>query len=164
MPARGYSRERFRPGNTVSVRSGAWSERHVSAAAAELRVFLLETRPELAQDIFVPALDNFTRALGRMRLLDDYVEKKMDAAETLEEGVESIPQRVWEAVERAARNAQTFGSNCGLDAAGYSKVLRDLGLAESTRRQMVRGDAKQLGEEGRALREARGRGPEGHTQ
>ncbi len=41
-PARGYSRSPFRPGNMANLRHGAYSDRVISAVAADVGVELLE--------------------------------------------------------------------------------------------------------------------------
>jgi hypothetical protein len=148
--ARGYTWPPFEPGNTVSLRHGAFSHRVISEAGQQIRHALLESYPYLADDAFVEAIDRYCRAEARAQLLHDYITEKVDT-----EGVEAVKPYLWAEAGRAEANAQKFGSECGLDAAGHAKIARDLGLARNIQRDANARRTDELAATGRALRERR---------
>jgi hypothetical protein len=133
------------------MRHGAFSERVISAAAMEIREALLERYPYLADATFSEAIVRYCRAEGRSQLLHEYVMAKAES-----EGVEAVKPYLWAEVSRAEANAAKFGADCGLDAAGHSRIARDLGLAQNIRKEASNRNLSHLGERGRALREGGG--------
>ena len=97
------------------------------------------------------ALERYTRAEARAKLLDEYISAKMEA-----EGVEAVRPYLWTEAARADSNAAKFAQDLGLDPAGRSRIARDIGLA---RKLFDPGGAAlaELGATGRKLRQLRGR-------
>lgn len=151
QPARGYSWPPFEEGNELSIRHGAFSQRRISARALEIRDALLVAYPYLADDVFMEALERYTREEARALLLHEYV---MRVAE--EQGVEAVKPYLWTEAARAAANAQRFAQDCGLDPTGHAHVARDLGLAKAAGGRWKGDDLLALAARGRAIREGRG--------
>jgi hypothetical protein len=63
----------FAPGNTLVVKSGAYSERSIAAKGAELRPRLFEITPWLDPVLDVIAVDRFLRCEVRALLLNEYI-------------------------------------------------------------------------------------------
>lgn len=149
QPARGYSWLPFEEGNELSIRHGAFSQRRISARALQIRDALLVAYPYLADDVFVEAIERYTRAEARALLLNEHV---MSVAE--DHGVEAVKPYLWSETTRAEANAAKFAQDCGLDATGHARVARDLGLARSAGAQFRNAGVRAIAERGRALRES----------
>lgn len=154
-PARGYSRPPFEPGNAAAVRHGGYSAPTIMAAAAEIRDTMLENYPYLADVLFVESLELYCGAMARVRLFRDAVMKLGE-----EKGAEAVPTTLVQDLNRAEANASRFASECGLSAASHSRIARDLGLAQGAGRRLsaMNQTGPKLGDRGKALREAQGRG------
>jgi hypothetical protein len=146
----GYSWPPFEPGHTLSIRHGAFSERVISAAGLQIREALQARYPYLADDSFVEAIERYCRAEARAQLLHWHILTKVE-----EEGVDSVRPYLWTEATRAEANAQKFGADCGLDAAGHARIARDLGLATNVRQLANASKSAALASTGRAIREER---------
>lgn len=150
LPARGYSWEPFAPGNTVGVRHGAFSDRMISAKAAEIHDQLLDACPWIV-DTDATAVELWCRVRARHQMLADYVEQ---VAET--EGVGAVRPYLWAELGRAETNLMKATESLGLDPAGRGKLARDLGQASFYTRtsglQALAGEGARL----RKLRSGRG--------
>jgi hypothetical protein len=146
QPARGYSRAPFTAGNRAAVKHGAFSPSVIDERAVEISELLLRGYPYLAEDVFSEALHRYVRAEARAVLLNEYVMSK-----ALTHGVESVPAYLWSECRGADLLAQKCGSDCGLDAAGHSKIARDLGIAQNVRGELARRNIGNLQAEGRRL-------------
>jgi len=146
--ARGYIWPPFEPGNLSSVRHGAFSERLVSERAIRIRDALLAAYPYLADEVFVEALERYTRAEARAVMLHEHV-----TTVSAEQGVEAVKPYLWSEATRAEANAQRFAQDCGLDPAGHARIARDLGMVASVRTQQSQRNLEALAARGRALGE-----------
>ncbi len=153
QPARGYSWEPFQPGNLKAMRHGARSERVVGARAQQIREMLVADFPYLASEVFQESVERYCRAEARARLLSDYCMEKAER-----EGVEKVPPSLWQEASRAESNAMKAAQDCGLDAAGFARVARDLGLARSIGQRLQGPGLDALAADGRKIRQLRGRG------
>jgi hypothetical protein len=145
-PARGYSWPPFEPGNRVSVRHGAFSDRIIGERALEIRELLLDRYPYLADDAFTEALYRYTRAEARAVILHNYIMEKLET-----EGVEAVRPYLWAEVRGADLLAQKCGTDCGVDPAGHARIARDLGLAANIRGQQAATNIANLQDKGRRL-------------
>jgi hypothetical protein len=150
QPARGYSWLPFEEGNELSIRHGAFSQRRVSARSLEIRDALFVAYPYLADDVFMEAVERYTRAEARAVMLHEHV---MSVAE--EHGVEAVKPYLWSETTRAEANAAKFGQDCGLDPTGHARIAHDLGVAKSHRSQSAWKGTEELAKRGRAIREQR---------
>ncbi|MHB1988910.1 MAG: hypothetical protein ACYCSF_13170 [Acidimicrobiales bacterium] len=149
--ARGYKWADAEPGNLLALRHGARSERIVAAKAAAVRDKLLCAFPYLAEVVFAEAVERYCRAESRALLLHNYV-----MAEAEEKGVAAVPRSLWQEAARAESNAAKFASDCGLDAAGHSRIARDLGVARSVGARLSgEPGLADIGASGRKLRQLR---------
>jgi len=154
-PARGYSWAPFTAGNEVAVRHGAFSRRLIADRSVEVRADLLDRCPWIVDRVDDEALDRYARAEARARLLNEYIEAKVEV-----EGVEAVRPYLWTEAARSDANAQKFAQDLGLDPAGRSRIARDISLA---RRLFDPKDGRlaELGGQGRKLRQLRGRADAG---
>lgn len=113
----GDTRPPFEPGNVVALRHGGTSERAIEAKAAEVRTRLFGLAPWLANEAFVPAVARFLRAEAREILLHQHIVETVAT-----DGVDAVPQRVWEAANAAANVAIKASSVLGLDASSYARL------------------------------------------
>ena len=143
-PPRNYSWPDATEGNTLALKSGAWSERKVVAEIERLS-------PELAQEIedvgylsdpsYGAALRAWIRAESRVNLLEAWFADKglLDP--------EGVPHRGVETLLRAEAHAARCRSRLGLDPVSRVQLQKD--LTESGRNTV---DMAQALAEGRRLR------------
>jgi hypothetical protein len=143
MPA-GERHPDFEPGNTVSVRHGAYSPREIAERAKSVHVELLRYAPYLNEERFLPAVQRYLSAAARESLLDDWITKVC-----AEKDAGAVPARVWEQCTAAARLASKLGSDLGLDPLGHARIhALSSGAGASEASQTV----AELSAEGRRVR------------
>ena len=128
-PARGYSWEPFKAGNTAAVRHGADSEAQVVPLAQQIveRFTGSGFCPEYLRTMpqFTPAVQAWAKLEARARLLDDWLAGMTpEEMTTPRKAGGSSPVEIWLAAERAASRAR---ERLGLDPASWAKLAKDLG-------------------------------------
>lgn len=142
---RGYTWPPFEPGNTKSLKHGAFSPRSIAARSELVQEALLDVCPWLI-DVDTEAIARYCRAEARARMLHEHVMRVAD-----ESGVEAVPAYLWTEASRAETNAQKAGQDLGLDPTGRLKIAKDAGLAK----HFAGANVGKLVAEGAAIREAR---------
>lgn len=110
---KGPSEPPFADGNTLSLKHGAFSERMIGPLAAQIRDGLLSGRPHLA--LLPDALDDFSRAEARIRLLAAWIEQHV------------LPGLVL--TRRLERRADALRSRLGLEPAEPHSLLDEVASA-----------------------------------
>ena len=130
--------------NTASVIHGGWSDRLVSEEASEVLAELIEIHGAA----WLMALDGVVvNVLVRAKVRHDRFDRRIDEFDD----VCDIPKSVLEQVSREARQVVDCCAKLGLTATDRAALMKDTGWAK------VLGGGPQLGEQGRAIREARKR-------
>lgn len=136
-PARGYTWPPFEPGNTLSLRHGAFSPQAIAAKAEQVHNELVLQAPWLAEEKYAPALKRYLDATAREAL----------AHNALMASPNRVSPRLVEAATAAARLAWQMGDALGLTPAGHQKLkLLVAGAA------VAEVDVANLASEGQALR------------
>jgi hypothetical protein len=117
--ARGYSWERFRPGNWIGIKSGVGSGRLVACLGAQLAAALVAERPDLADPVWRFAVSSWARAETLAALLFASIDEVDASTSTLKE---------WRAVERRAAEERR---NLGLDPSAAARLMRDRADAQT---------------------------------
>lgn len=143
MPA-GERHEDFAPGNTLSVRHGAYSAVVIAERAKSVHAELLQHAPYLDEPRFYPAVQRYLSAAAREALLDGHIQQVC-----AEKGAGAVPARVWEQVTAAARLAAKLGSELGLDPLGHARIRALSAGAESSE---ASASLAELSAEGRRIR------------
>ena len=141
-PRRGYSWAPFEPGNRAALRHGAFSPGKISETGEALHDELLDACPWVTA-LDAAAVDRFTRAEARARLLHGYVSKV-----SAESGVEAVPSYLWGEVRGADTLADRLAAGLGLTPEGRAKLARDTAVAGRFAADAVAGQQA----EGRKLR------------
>jgi hypothetical protein len=142
LPARGYSWAPFGPGNVAALRHGAFSPGKISETAQALLDELLVACPWVTE-LDGAAVDRFTRAEARARLLHGYVSKV-----SAESGVEAVREYLWAEVRGADALADKLATGLGMTPEGRAKLARDTAVAGRFAADALAG----LQAEGRKLR------------
>lgn len=149
----------FGQGNTDAAKHGAYSDQLVSAGAQELLGQLLETLPWL-HEADALTLDGLCRAKWRHDRVDQEIEGIITGEIRAhprkgfpDTGVQAVPERLWQQVSREARSIVEFCGKLGMTPVDRAALMKDTSWAHA----LNGGRGPQLGEQGRALREARGR-------
>ena len=160
-PARGYSWEPFKPGNTVSLKHGAGTRGCIDDA--NMTRIGLELSEGIARDLlshpqcpeqlywpqFAPQVLAWSRFEAKAALLHQWLET-MTAEEqsTPRKAGGETPVAVWLATERAAERAR---DRLGLTPASWAKIQKDLGIARRAQDDRLAAAA----EHGRTIRAKR---------
>jgi hypothetical protein len=135
VPARGYSWEPFRPGHELSLRHGAWSDRHVQPVAAELLQSVLDD-PQcdyLKAPRFAAELQAWATAEARVRLLETYIARLAEGDDTgVGDLADEATRAAWGLLHRCETRAQSGRDRLGLSPAAAGKLGRDLAMAQSS--------------------------------
>ena len=144
-PARGYSREPFKPGHLASLKHGADSERVIREEAVEVHAHLLEVAPWLDRPEFLPSVVRYLSAEVRSQILHNYVTQIVT-----ERGAGAVPSRTWEQATAATRLAAQLGHELGLSPLGRAEVQAAVAKAE-----IAGATVADLAEQGRLIRQRR---------
>lgn len=101
----------FEPGNTLSLRHGAYSPAVIAERAEVVHAALLEVAPWLDDDRYMVSVDRYIKATAREQL----------AHEALMNSTKLSP-RLLETATAAARLAWQMGDALGLTPAGHAKL------------------------------------------
>jgi hypothetical protein len=132
----------FGPGNAAALRHGAFSPGKISETAEVLLVELRDACPWITA-LDAAAVDRFTRAEARCRLLHAHVSKV-----SAESGIEAVPSYLWGEVRGADTLADRLATGLGLTPEGRAKMARDTAVAGHLAADALAG----LQAEGRKLR------------
>ncbi len=116
-PARNYSWAPFEKGNTVAVRSGAYSPRLIAEAARPLAQALVEALPLLAAPEFELELEAYCEAVTARRFL-------MAEIRRLQEAKKPVPPRSWESLSALMNTAHRMAGSFGLTPQGRARLGR----------------------------------------
>lgn len=150
-PARGYTKTHppFEAGNTVALKHGAYSSRHVEPLARRIADTLVEVAPWSAAPTFAAARRAWSWAEAEAELLRAFVNEHglLDT-----EGEERPAAK---ALHRAEAKARNLRSDLGLDPMSCAKLMSlvaglDAALPDDARDQLLA--------EGRRILEARANG------
>lgn len=130
--ARSYSWPPFEAGNTIGVRSGAFSPRVIDASVESERRAFLEDNPHLAEPAFRFAVDRLLRLEVRARLLHEYAVRV-----ATEKGIDAVPARVLAEASNADSAATRLGGQLGIDPASRMRIARDATDAGRTAESMA---------------------------
>ena len=132
-PSRGYSWEPFKPGNTLRLSHGVFSDRMVAPRAtkfvdAVLQIAAADGSPiaYLRDPTYRPALV----AWGRSEAQQDLLEQFLDELGPIDNEGKIRPAA--ELLERVARRAERMRSRLGLDPLSRATLAKDLAVAQST--------------------------------
>ncbi|HVV76332.1 MAG TPA: hypothetical protein VHC43_09880 [Mycobacteriales bacterium] len=152
QPARGYSWPPFQPGHELSLKSGAWSPKHVDPLALELleEVASDPSTAYLGQPAFAGTLRLWAFAQARAELYAEWLAKL-----PFEEQVRApkgsrnnrAPIEIWRALATSAAN---LAAQLGLTPLARARLGRDVATAESAAAAVDR-----VREAGREAREER---------
>lgn len=117
-PARGYSWAPFEPGNTVSLRHGAYSPRSISPVAGGLVAELVGQAPWLARPAFAAEVQAWAWAEAEVVLL----RRHMDEVGLLD--AEGEPLGFTEELHRAETRAAKRRADLGLSPRAWAQMLR----------------------------------------
>jgi hypothetical protein len=151
VPARGYSWEPFRQGHELSLKHGAWSDRHVQpVATAILQTVLDDPQCEyLNAPRFAAELEAWAVAEARCRLLETYIARLAEGDDTgVGDLADEATRAAWGLLHRCETRAQSGRDRLGLSPAAAGKLGRDLAMARSSQ------DLDRLKVLGKALLEA----------
>lgn len=147
----------FGAGNTAAVTHGAWSDRLVSERARDVLADLQVACPWIMEaDGMV--LDTLIKAKVRHDEFDDVINEYFDGARRNDKGLtgaEAIPDRILQQVAREARHVMDACGKLGLTATDRAALMKDTSWARALAGK--NGGMAQVGEQGRAIREERGR-------
>lgn len=146
VPARGYTWEPFRPGHTLSMRHGAFSNRKVDPVAAELVDGLLADRPDLAEH--PEAVHAWGRAEARCMLVDEWL-----ADHSLVDA-DGKPAGIAVLIPRFEKLAADLRARLGLDPRSQAELTRQ--RMDATRSAVDLDAVRERGREARAARETSG--------
>ncbi|HWE54779.1 MAG TPA: hypothetical protein VG435_04665 [Acidimicrobiales bacterium] len=99
----------YEPGNTASLRHGAYSRRTINDRAEMVRAELLDQAPWVRDPLYATALDLAAEAVARAQLADDACRQRPGA-------------RNLEAATSAARLAWAKLTELGLTPAGHARL------------------------------------------
>jgi hypothetical protein len=113
-----YIWEPFQPGNALSIRHGAGSERVVAPLANELASWLVAEYPDLREGRYAFAVSAWARAEARAALLSLYLDEQgiLAAGEPRE--------RLLAALRAEERRASEERKNLGLNPAAHAQLER----------------------------------------
>jgi hypothetical protein len=134
-PARGYSWEPFQPGHELSLRHGAWSQRHVQPVATEILQSVLDDPAceYLKVPRFAAELEAWAVAEARCRLLESYIAKLAEGDDTgVGDLADETTRAAWALLHRCETRAQSGRDRLGLSPAAAGKLGRDLAVARSS--------------------------------
>jgi hypothetical protein len=118
-PARGYSWEPFRPGNTVALRHGAWSPRKVEPLAAEY-VETVAGSANWLRDCDAPAVWAWARTEARVQLLSEWL---ADRGGDLDD--EGTVRPAAALLDRLEARAESLRARLGFDPLSRARLGRD---------------------------------------
>ncbi len=147
-PARGYSWEPFREGNTASRRHGAYSEREIGPLAAEIQRAHVERAPWLRPEAFRGAVLALARAESVCELL---------WCDLVENGVvdeDGAPRTATNALDRWEARAARLRADLGLNPRAWANLLRDFSAATTDPTEGI-DELRRIGREVLAERELR---------
>ena len=128
----------------VALRSGAHSERILSAVTSEISEILIRDCPWVL-DMDLVAIEQYCRVEARLRLLTDWMNEIIE-----EKGPSKVPPYLWGEITRAENNAFRRADSLGLSPEGRMKIAKDTSIS----RHFNEGRISDLGSAGRSLRTA----------
>lgn len=153
-----------RPGNTreLALKHGAGDLRHAGRTSQKCEAlaqrfadtYLDGYCPEqLRMPQFLPAVESWARREARARLLSDWLDQMtVDEMTTPQrKGALKVPFELWAQAENMAAKGR---KDLGLDPASYAGIMKDLGIAGRAQDDAI----GRLGQQGAAIRQARGAG------
>ena len=156
------SRPPFEEGNKVALRHGVYSPERIRVEAQEVREALASHAELLGADIFAAEFEALCWEQAILNLAQNYimgvVSGEIEAYPVKGRpttGMEAVPERIWQARDRAAANAHKFRTACGMNAQGFVGLVKELGWAQHLTGGQVK-DLLSKGAELRALRNVDG--------
>jgi len=168
-PARGYSWEPFKPGNTKSLQHGAYSPRKVDPLAADLVAGVLARAEEagsstayLLDATYRPALWAWARAEAQCQILTEYL---VAAAELTGDGVGDLDadrvKSAYTLLHRAESRAESGRTRLGLDPLSRSRLRVDDARASVDMARLMGEEVRRMELESRQTPSAPVSGPQG---
>jgi len=134
-PARGYSWPPFEPGNTSSLKHGAYSPRQIAPIAAQLVEAVVNDPdlPHLSRPAFRPAVEAWAAIEAKVRLIADWCDRLSIEESATVKGEPLNQLRHWE--NAAAKHR----ARLGLDPVSAGRLAKDvaIGRAVDTARLMA---------------------------
>lgn len=131
-PAFPGQRAAFQPGNSVGLRHGAWSDRHVQPVAGEILQSVLDD-PQcqyLKAPRFAAELQAWAVAEARCRLLESYIAKLAEGDDTgVGDLADEATRAAWGLLHRCETRAQSGRDRLGLSPAAAARLGRDKAAA-----------------------------------
>ena len=115
--ARGYSWAPFQPGNTASVKHGAWSARSWRPLADAIAAELVEVAPWAAKDSYSSTVAAWSRTEAQIQLLQNYLAEH----ELLDE--EGAPRGAAHLLVRLEAQAMSLRTELGLSPLALSRLI-----------------------------------------
>lgn len=147
--------------NLAAVTHGTRSEAVKAAKNFEIRSRLMDEIPILTDPMFVEAFDRCVEATVIASMLGDWIfdviaglQESRSTSEKEERpttGVEAVPKHIWDAYDKAQKNAAKFAQDCGLDPIGFARLAKELGWAK----QLAGNGLENLRATGAAIRQGR---------